>query len=129
MAPKEQNRFCDKRREHGVALNSQRRLAVGLLALTLIAIAVMTLYPAPDDVVAVERATFWCLICGELGLVDVLLNLLLFVPYGVALFLLGIPWRKASILILASTIAIELLQLTMVSGRDASLSDVLTNSL
>jgi hypothetical protein len=60
---------------------------------------------------------------------DALLNFLLFVPYGVGLFLLGMPWRKACILILASTITIELLQLTMVSGRDASLSDVLTNSL
>jgi VanZ like protein len=110
-------------------LNSQRRVAVGLLALTLMAMAIMTLYPVPDDVARVERTSFWCLICGELGVVDVLLNLLLFVPYGMALFLLGMSWRKACILIVASTITIELLQLTVVSGRDASLSDVLTNSL
>ena len=93
------------------------------------AIAIVTLYPTPDDMARVERASFWCLACGELGLVDVLLNVLLFVPYGAALFLLGMPWRKAFILILASTITIELLQLKVVSGREASLSDILTNSL
>jgi len=101
------------------------------LVVTLLAwggIAALTLVPDPTGVIQAASTPFTCLVCGEYGSVDVLLNLLLFVPLGLGLGLLRISRRKAGFLIVLTTATIELLQATVIVGRDASLSDLLTNS-
>ncbi|HEX4936169.1 MAG TPA: VanZ family protein [Gemmatimonadaceae bacterium] len=72
---------------------------------------------------------FWCLACGDLGGVDVVLNVALFVPLGVALALFGVPWRRTLLLSLGVSMLIEGLQFAVIPGRDSSLSDLLTNAL
>ena len=97
-----------------------------LLAIATIAIALATLTPA-DQMGSTSGPL--CIVCGEVGGVDAVLNVLLFVPYGMALGLMGVPWRRAILVVVASTVAIETLQFSAIAGRDSSLGDVLTNSL
>jgi hypothetical protein len=94
-----------------------------------ILIASLTLFPHPEAVNDVAKTPWWCLVCGEYGTVDVLLNVLLFVPYGLGLRWSGLSRRRSQLIVCATTITIELLQWKFIVGRDASLSDVLTNSL
>jgi hypothetical protein len=68
-----------------------------------------------------------------LGTVDVLLNIALFVPFGAALawgraFSLRNGTRALVAALVVSTV-IELLQLSVTRGRDASLSDIVANAL
>ncbi len=88
-----------------------------------------TLIPLPQQTAAAAATPLWCLVCGEYGGVDVLNNILLFMPLGLGLSLIGL--RTARVLMLGAllSLGIELLQLAVIPGRDASLSDVLTNSL
>jgi hypothetical protein len=99
-----------------------------LLALVSLAIALVTLTPAdvPDD--ALARTPWWCLVCGDQGIVDVLLNVLLFIPFGITLRGSGAPIRSLGAVGLAVTILIECAQGLVIPGRDPSLSDVLTNT-
>ncbi|HUQ84645.1 MAG TPA: VanZ family protein [Gemmatimonadaceae bacterium] len=90
------------------------------------AIVVLTLRPAPNNAIEPRWA---CVVCGTTGVADVLVNVLLYVPYGVGLTLAGMrPWRAFG-LVVATTFAVELLQYRVLVGRDGTLSDVLTNSL
>lgn len=89
----------------------------------------LTLFPHPEAVNEVAKTPWWCLLCGEYGTVDVLLNVLLFVPLGLGLRWSGLPRLRAQLIVCAATITIELLQWRLIEGRDASLGDVLTNSL
>jgi len=91
-------------------------------------IAALTLTPDPTGVIWAARTPFTCLVCGDYGTVDVLLNLLLFTPLGLGLGLLRVSRPRAGFLIILTTATIELLQATVIVGRDASLSDLLTNS-
>jgi hypothetical protein len=71
----------------------------------------------------------FCLICGDHGGTDAVLNVLLFVPLGVGL---AIARKRAAHAILAmsgATILIEALQVFAIPGRDGSVGDVITNSL
>jgi VanZ like protein len=61
--------------------------------------------------------------------VDVFLNLLLFVPLGAGLRLAGWRWRSVVAGAALVSFTVELLQYTVVTGRDASLSDLLTNTM
>jgi hypothetical protein len=75
----------------------------------------------------------WCIGCGTLGTLDLILNIALFVPFGAALAW----WRpdgigalaRAAIASLLVSLAIEVSQLVLLSGRDPSLSDVIGNTL
>jgi len=60
--------------------------------------------------------------------VDVLLNIALFVPLGMALRWLGLSGARPVMVGLAVSLAVELLQATVIPGRDPSLSDLLTNT-
>lgn len=91
-------------------------------------IAAMTLVPRPEEAALNAQSPPWCLVCGSLGGVDVLLNVLLFVPYGLGLRLAGWSWRRTALVVLATTICVETLQLWAIAGRDASLSDIITNT-
>lgn len=75
----------------------------------------------------------WCIGCGALGTLDVILNIALFVPFGATLTW---AWRggggailRAAIASFIVSLAIELSQLLLLSGRDPSLSDVIGNTL
>ena len=105
-------------------LPARKTVAVTLLLASLIAVAAATLTPtAASD----QPISFWCLKCGERQAVDLLLNILLFVPVGAALGLYGVRFRRAVFLALFCTCAIEALQFLVVPGRYASLRDILAN--
>ncbi|HJP60835.1 MAG TPA: VanZ family protein [Gemmatimonadaceae bacterium] len=93
-----------------------------LASLGVIAAATLTPQHGPLD------TTPYCIFCGSLGGVDFLLNVLLFGPLGVALAMRN--WRAATALsaIVALSIGIEITQFFFITGRDASIGDVLANS-
>ena len=91
-------------------------------------IAAATLRPTPDTSPATESVT-WCFFCGELGGVDFVLNVLLFVPLGAALSFAGLTPLRATGVALATTVMIEALQLHIVAGRDSSLGDLVANTV
>jgi hypothetical protein len=104
-----------------------RRLASLAAAAAAAAIAVATL--TPGDPHALEDTGLTCLVCGSRGGVDVTLNLLLFLPLGAALAAAG--WRGWTAVLAgaALSLAVETAQLTIVVGRDPSLSDLVFNTV
>jgi hypothetical protein len=94
-----------------------------LLLASLIAVAVLTLTPTEGA----AEISFWCLKCGERPAVDLLLNILLFVPLGASLGFCGVRFRRAAFFALACTCLVEALQFFAVPGRYASLRDILAN--
>lgn len=96
-------------------------------ALALLAIGLATLTPRPDQAEMVARTPPWCIVCGDLGAVDVLLNVALFVPLGAARRLRGDRTMRVAALSLLVAAAVELLQ-SVIPGRDPTLSDILTNT-
>jgi hypothetical protein len=95
----------------------------------LLFIVAITLVPLPQQSVASQITPLWCLVCGDYGGVDVINNLLLFIPFGFGLRLLGVQTRAVVAIGAGLSLGIELLQWGVIPGRDASLSDVLTNTL
>lgn len=95
------------------------------LALALCAILGSTLFP---DFGARPQEFRACVVCGERGVADALVNLILFLPLGAGLALRG--WRRSSAILGAAMLSacIELAQI-VVPGRDPSLGDVIFNSL
>jgi hypothetical protein len=106
----------------------QRRGPLILTATWLTVIAGFTLVPLPSQLAQAAATPWYCVVCGDQGMVDVLLNVALFVPLGLGLGLLGARPFRSFLAGFALALAIELLQATLVTGRDPSLSDVLTNS-
>ncbi len=102
-----------------------RTFAVGWTLL----IAALTLRSHPLAVEEVARSHWYCVVCGEAGAADVILNLLLFFPLGLALRALDWPWWRAALVMTAFTIGIETTQAHLLIGRDGTLGDVLTNSI
>lgn len=94
-------------------------------ALALAFIAALTLRPAPRPLFAVPP---FCLICGDLGAVDVTLNVALFIPLGLSLVLAGVSISRTVAIAVCTTLLVESLQFTLIPGRDATISDLLTNS-
>jgi hypothetical protein len=105
------------------------RIGLFLAGAGLLVIAATTLIPLPRQAAASQLTPLWCLVCGDYGGVDVVCNVLLFIPLAIGLRLLGV--RVGGVVAIGSlaSLAIETLQLTVITGRDASLSDLLTNSL
>jgi hypothetical protein len=99
----------------------------GLTLLTVSTVLVMlaTLGPA-DSTGAGPVCPF---VCGPRGVADYLANLVLFLPFGASLGVLGLRGRRILIAGLLCSLAIEAAQLWMVSGRDANAADVVSNSL
>lgn len=101
------------------------RVPVVVTCLALVVIAVATLSPQPQPE---EPLPHLCLVCGELGGTDVILNILLYMPLGIGLTLSGLPKGRALLMVVLLTVTVETLQLGVIPGRNASISDVLTNS-
>lgn len=97
-----------------------------LVVASLGAIAWLTLRPAhaPSSPIA----SHLCVICGPQAGVDILLNMLLFVPLGVGLRLTGLSLWKAVFICCAVSVSIEIAQAVTVRGRASTLSDILTNT-
>src|ERR1700728_432499 len=109
-----------------VALAQQKTLGAAITVLAVLVIAGLTLMPGagpPADHFDV------CVTCGTHWASDFGLNVLLFVPFGFGLRLAGIRRRTVCLVVVASTVTIELLQYSVIAGRDSDLSDILSNSL
>lgn len=99
---------------------SKRRLVLASAAFILAA----TLFPegsGPEPVSA-------CVLCGERGVADALVNLALFIPLGIALRRSGASVRRAILLSAALSTFIEVAQL-VIPGRNSSIGDLLFNTL
>jgi hypothetical protein len=92
------------------------------------AVVVLTLFPSPEQAGFSALTPLLCVVCGEHGGADVFLNLLLFTPMATGLRLLGWSWRRVVATAALLSFVVELLQYAAVTGRDASLSDLLTNT-
>lgn len=94
-----------------------------LLILSTAVIALATLLPGNGG------ASDGCILCGHRALSDFLSNIVLFAPFG-----FGLALRRQSLLSTALagalfSLAIEVAQLSLISGRDANISDLIANSL
>lgn len=101
-----------------------RRAGTLLAALTALAIASVTLFPTGDT----SGGLSLCLLCGDRGLADAVLNVVLFAPLGAGLALRGTSVRAAVLLGACFSGGIEYLQ-SLIPGRDASPPDLLFNTL
>lgn len=104
-----------------------------VLASALAVIAAATLWPDPGNADLAAATPITCLVCGDLGLIDVLLNVCLFVPLGIGVRLTarGSTARgllTAAVSGLLVSLTVEATQGLALPGRDASLSDLLTNT-
>ncbi len=105
-----------------------RRTAFVGLGLAGVIIAALTLFPVKPSRWPAPDQAWWCVTCG-IGLVDSVLNLVLFVPFGLALRAARVSALRATIACLAFTLCIEVLQIGFVPGRDANLRDAVANTL
>jgi len=91
-------------------------------------VLIATLTPVRDLQGLAAATPLLCLVCGDYGGADVAANLLLFLPLAVGLRLSGQSWGRTVLVCGLLSFTVELLQLRVVAGRDASLSDLLTNT-
>src|SRR5688572_27824066 len=101
-----------------------RQAGILIAVLAVGAIAVLTLRPGPAYVPSLPPG---CIICGEYGAADAILNVLLFVPLGLGLGLMGMRSGRALLAGMVLSLLIETWQIIL-PGRDASLGDLITNS-
>ncbi len=66
------------------------RRAAAAVVITVLPILAATLVPEPD---VSTTTAFGCVVCGYRGTADVILNALLFLPFGVALGMVGTQSR------------------------------------
>jgi hypothetical protein len=110
----------------GVALAPHfRRAGLVLTIASLGAIGFATLLPEPPS----DMGSIFCLVCGSVGGVSAILNVFLFVPLGIGLALSGIRGNRALLAMCALSALIETAQFFVIPGRDATIGDVLTNTL
>src|SRR6185437_8188349 len=109
-----------------VALTPHRTTGVILAALGFAFIAIMTLTPQPGPP---AFAPSLCVLCGEMAVQDIILNVILFVPFGMGMRLAGVRRHRVIAISFCLTVVIELLQMHIIAGRDSSLGDVITNTL
>ena len=98
----------------------------GLLAATALPILFLTL--SRGSAASTEEISVLCIICGWRGTSDAILNIALFLPFGVALGAFG---RSASVAFLAGlsfSVGIELMQF-VIPNRSPGLGDLIYNSL
>ena len=109
-----------------VARTQQKALGLATTGLSVLIIAALTLTPGvgpPADHFDL------CITCGSHWASDFGLNILLFVPLGFGLRLAGVRRHTAWLMVASATVTIELLQYSVIPGRDSDLSDILSNTL
>ncbi len=107
-------------------MTPHRTLGRLLAALGFAFIAIMTLTPQAGPP---AFAPSFCILCGEMAVQDIILNVILFVPFGTGMRLAGVRRTRVIAIAFCLTAAIELLQMHIIPGRDSSLGDVITNTL
>ena len=65
---------------------------------------------------------------GDAALAELLQNLILFIPFGIGLALLGLPWRRAVAIGALLSFSVEFTQ-QWIPGRDPNLGDILNNTI
>jgi hypothetical protein len=70
-----------------------------------------------------------CLICGDGGLADAIVNVILFIPLGAAAALTGRSTLAALVIGAALSGGVEFAQIALIPGRDASIGDLVFNTL
>jgi hypothetical protein len=106
----------------------EKRLWAVIAAAGLLAILCLTLYPAPQGAESAKQTPLLCLVCGDNGGTDVILNLLLFIPFATGLRLAGWRWWQVTLACAVVSFCVELSQYFWIPGRDATLSDLITNT-
>jgi hypothetical protein len=102
------------------------RRTAGILCIAALAlIGLTTLTPSTTF----EATPTFCVFCGSLGGVDFTLNVILFVPLGLALRWLTGRWTTVAVVAGLTTLSVEALQWRFIPGRDASLGDLIANTL
>jgi len=96
-----------------------------LLIASVIAILAATLFPIAG---AESERFIACLVCGERGIADVLVNILLFLPFGAALAAGGVSLLRCGLAAAFLSASVEFAQV-WIPGRDPSLGDVASNTL
>ena len=96
-----------------------------LLIASVIAILAATLFPIAG---AESERFIACLVCGERGIADVLVNILLFLPFGAALAAGGVSLLRCGLAAAFLSASVEFAQV-WIPGRDPSLGDVASNVL
>ena len=92
-------------------------------------ILLLTLFPGPEITPSPENVpSILCIICGERGSADGILNVLLFLPLGAALMAATGNTTRVMALGVTLSIAIEMAQ-GMIPGRYQALGDVLYNTI
>ena len=102
---------------------------VAVTAASVLLILALTLRSNPGLAEHVAQTPLLCLPCGEEGVTDFLLNAVLFAPLGVGLALSGVGLRWIVVGGFLLSLAVETIQYGWLIGRDASLSDLLSNAL
>ncbi len=97
-----------------------------LLAVFVLVILMLTLVPTKH--LPRTPGFFGCLICGERGLADTALNIVLFLPVGLLAALAFGPRRGIVLAGALFSAGIELAQIS-IPGRDASVGDLLFNTV
>jgi hypothetical protein len=97
-------------------------------ALWLAVILWVTLQSAPDQAIRALGMSWSCVLCGEAGIADFLLNILLFAPLGLAAAALRSPRWRALLAAIALTVTIETIQRFVLVGRVGAIGDVLANT-
>jgi hypothetical protein len=110
-------------------MTGNRRVGSVAVVVALVIIGGTTLQPIPSQAIHSAATPFFCFPCGDAGVADFILNVLLFVPLGFSLGLLGLACSTAIGISLALTGAIEALQYIAIMGRDASMADIAANGL
>jgi len=105
-----------------------KRLGTWVAILGVMAIAVATLTPVPGGMGGGGTSQI-CLICHARGMADFLSNVILFAPLGIGLALRRMSLGRVAVLAFLYSLAIELLQLDIIAGRDSNLGDLAANSL
>jgi hypothetical protein len=102
-----------------------RRVGLVVTIGSLAAIAFATLLPEPSPAIG----SILCIVCGSAGGVSAILNVFLFAPLGVGLALCGLPGKRALLGMCVLSVLIETAQFFVITGRYATIGDVLTNTL
>ena len=111
--------------EHGARSTRAAAYCSVLLALSVAAICVATLRA---DGRTLPAGWTLALASGDEAAAELLQNLLLFVPLGLALAMHGLRWRSLLLAGVALSFSVEFLQ-QWIPGRDPSVGDVVTNAV
>ena len=105
---------------------SRRSAGIAATILATFGIAALTLTTGRST--GTPRIDPWCLACGDAGVTNLLLNIVLFLPLGLGLALGGWPRWGAVLFGFGLSLLVETLQLTILPGRFATLADLLSNT-